>query len=518
MATRVYTEDELFEFWVAFCQAAPALRNRGLGPRQYLGAKGRALAQLLASVQKGIEDVDRDIVPGAQETVNGVRRARNSTQGLDDWAFDLGLPTNRPGGFGRNGEQAASGGAGVPGGAPGTVVMANTKLVDPTSKVTLECVSGFILPTGAIEIQAITPGEAGNLPVGTKLTWLSPPAGLAALLTLSTGLSGGYEVESDLDLADRIVRWLQSPPHGGTAADLRRWAEEALDDKGRSLGIVRAWVYIHRNGIGSADIVISQGGTGLGRDPGGIKRTAVQTYVDARRIATDTIRVLQPGFPGSREFWARIRCVPNSGFKYDWDDGGTPMIAVGGTGTAVVILGARPPPRLQTAIDNAELPRLQFGFFGPVFAPIPTQIRATAYAANTPMAGQCTLTLESALPQAVAGGDWIFAGGPAVVPVALAALAEVDATGPSKQSGYQDEITDSWRAIVAVSSIARAALDAIGEDGTKVLSYSQAVGEGVGITFNINNLGWTDSDVPLFDNTPPNPPELPFCSFVWVTQ
>lgn len=521
MALTTYTEDQLAELATTYFQQQPTLRTRGYGPRQYLGQKGRALAQLLAHVQAGQKEVDGDIVPGYLETgPDGVRRPRNSSQGLDDWAFSLGLPSNRaPGAFGRNGVQAAAGGAGVPTGAVGTVVPAGQLLTDPTGKITLQAVEGFVLPIASISIIAITLGPDGNLPAGTKVRWLSPVAGLIETFTLTEGLTGGYAVESDLDLAERIILWLQSPPKGGTAIDYRRWVEEATDAEGRDLGIDRGYAFPWRNGVLSVDMVITQAGTGRGRDPGALKQAAVQAYLERKRIATDSVRVLRPWFPDSDRFRTRIRGVTNVGYGFDYDDGGLPMLVVSGAAgaTTFIINNATPPASLQTAIANGNRPRLQF--YCPTVSPIPRQIRATAFQANTPIAGQCTIQLAEALPAALGANDPVYAGGPAVEPVALAVLAEIDSIGPSEQSGYADRYTDSWRAVVAVSALARAALDALGADGVKCLSYSPSVGQGVGITFSVNGGAFAAADLQLFDNAPPalGDPQLPECTFIWVT-
>ena len=42
---------------------------------------------------------------------------------------------------------------------------------------------------------------------------------------------------------------------GGTAADIREWAETAEDGAGALVGVVRAYVYPLRDGVGSADVV-----------------------------------------------------------------------------------------------------------------------------------------------------------------------------------------------------------------------------------------------------------------------
>jgi hypothetical protein len=65
---------------------------------------------------------------------------------------------------------------------------------------------------------------------------------------------------------------------------------------------------------------------------------------------------------------------------------------------------------------------------------MPFVARVTAYALNTP-SGKCTLTLDTALTSNPGSGVSVYAGGPAVLPVALAVLSYVDSVGPSRGSG-----------------------------------------------------------------------------------
>ena len=82
---------------------------------------------------------------------------------------------------------------------------------------------------------------------------------------------------------------------------------------------------------------------------------------------------------------------------------------------------------------------------------LPFQARVTAYAADAPMAGQLTLTLDTALAVNPAANDPVYAGGPAVLPVAAAALGYVDSIGPSRSSGYA-EAGVTWRDCVCRAS------------------------------------------------------------------
>ncbi len=132
-------------------------------------------------------------------------------------------------GFSRKPAAAALGPA-VVRGLAGTVVPENAlaQLEDGGQAFAL---AGGTLPAGEGEvtaemaIEAVTPGAAGNLAAGTRLTLVSPVAGLAGTLTIGAGgLSGGADLESDDSLRARLLKRLREPPHGGSKTDYEQWA------------------------------------------------------------------------------------------------------------------------------------------------------------------------------------------------------------------------------------------------------------------------------------------------------
>ncbi len=97
-------------------------------------------------------------------------------------------------------------------------------------------------------------------------------------------LSGGTDTETDAELLDRLLDYMQNPPGGGTAKDYRRWALEVP-------GVTQAWVFPLRAGLGTVDVLISSGG-GL---PTPELVAAVQEHLDAQRpVACKEVRVLAP--------------------------------------------------------------------------------------------------------------------------------------------------------------------------------------------------------------------------------
>lgn len=101
---------------------------------------------------------------------------------------------------------AAAGGAGIPTGSPGTVIPDGTQLTSATGNLRFKLAGAVTLNGRAATaegpavansnpaaIVAAAAGANGNLPVGSVLTWVNPPSGVAPTLTLTTALSGGTD-------------------------------------------------------------------------------------------------------------------------------------------------------------------------------------------------------------------------------------------------------------------------------------------------------------------------------------
>lgn len=518
MSLTVYTEPQLVELAIGYIARALQSRNPATGPKSLLGQLARAEAQLLGAIQAAQQQADNDACPALRVDAAGQVQSKTSRERLEDWAQVFALPSNRGDGiFGSNGATAATGGIALITGVAGTIVPTGATLTDPSGTITIFLVAGVTIPiAGSISgsFAAVSIGAAGNLPANTVLTWQSPPPGLDSTVVLSTGLSRGFDEEPTLDLALRLIRHMQLLPKGGAANDFRTWAEQSTDSAGRPLGINRAYVYPHRNGTLSVDIVITQAGTGTGRDPGAVIAAQVQSYVLARKIATDSVRVLRPRFVVGEPLFIEVKIVPRSGYEYDWE-GSTTVDAYVALATTIDIPSPTPPPGLQTAIDTGLRPRIQLACPS---TPLPVQRRVTAYAANTPAAGKCRLTLESALPSVPSAGQIIYAGGPAVDIVALAVLSHLDTIGPSRQSGYADPL-DNWVDRVAVSGICQAVIDARDTDGTGPALYLPDAGIQVGVRIKVSPTGsFSGNDYQLFDNLPGQPPQLPIIQSILVPR
>lgn len=488
MAITVYSEQEIFDQVIAYFRVQ--FPTKDLSEYSFLGLIARAVAQDLVLIQNAIEQADNDGTPAYDVDADGTIRSKTSPQALNFWAFCFGV-SNGSGGYGRRGAVAASGGRATPTGVAGTLILidsqatdANGTVVQTTSAVTLNGPPN----TNAVSFVATTAGAAGNLTVGTLLTWVSPPPGLDSTLTLTQALTLGEDVESDSSLLSRILQRLQNPPKGGTAGDYRRWCEESVDiSTGVTLGVSRAYVYPHRRGLGTVEMLITQAGTGAGRIPGNM--VSVRNYVNTLRPVTATIYVNAPSTPAGQNLW--IYCVVEPSlnrYNYDWDDDAIPGLATSvGTTSQYICANARANASLRNAVDQGLKPRIQIGVTNASATATPYVRRVTAYAIDAPAAGQTTLTLETALPYAAAIGDLMYAASPFVTPVAQAVLDYIDGLGPSRQSGYADT-GDDWQDKVAIAQIVKTILNVKDTDGTAFIKNTDALYvDGVTISVGVYN-------------------------------
>jgi uncharacterized phage protein gp47/JayE len=158
--------------------------------------------------------------------------------------------TNADGSTGRKLATFASGEATFTGLGIGIIVPTGTQLLysgtgfgyATTADVTVDP-SG--LPTPA-PIQALDPGAAGNLILGTTLSVVNIVAGVDGAATVVT-LEGGADTETDDELRARVLRRIREPPMGGCATDYEAWALAVP-------GVTRAWAVGNEMGIGTASV------------------------------------------------------------------------------------------------------------------------------------------------------------------------------------------------------------------------------------------------------------------------
>lgn len=135
------------------------------------------------------------------------------------------------------------------------------------------------------QVEAEFTGSLGNLPSGVQLQLVSPIAGAQGAATV-VATSGGADAETDADLLARLQDRVRQPPHGGNRHDYEAWTLAVP-------GVTRAWVYRHRQGLGTVGIAfVMDGRASIIPTPDEV--AAVQSYIDERRPVTAEAVVFAP--------------------------------------------------------------------------------------------------------------------------------------------------------------------------------------------------------------------------------
>jgi hypothetical protein len=426
--------------------------NKDDHSESFIGKVARAVSMAIFGLLGAVASVDAESPPSQ----------RTSSEGLKNWAFTFGVPSDTEGDFGPKGPTIATGGQGYCTGTLGTTFPDGALLTAPDGQTSIKLSDAVSIPgapPGADKVLgnfiAVTPGPAGNLVAGTELAWESPPSGADSKVILTAPLQGALDAESDTSLLDRTLARMQSPPKGGTANDWRTWAE-SVD------GVFRAYVYPLRGGMDTVHVVVATAGSGIARIPSATIGSSADAYVLASRSVTvEGYQVYLPRMvaPGMA---IRVRVVPSPKFPFDWSTTNLSLTVAAytppGNAPATLTLSQAAPNDLIAAVARAatglssQFPRLQVIASG-ASAPAVSQLLAC-----TAVNG-AVLTLSSG-PAAgiIKVGDPVFSGGSVVIPIATAELAYVDGLGPSRQSGYADP-NDAWEDTCSIARLIQIALD-----------------------------------------------------------
>jgi hypothetical protein len=473
-----------------------------MGIKRFLGRTSRGVSRQIWGLHKSVEDIDADIVPSA----------KTSDDILSEWAVLLGLPDGE-GGYGRLKPTAASGGEAALTGVLGTAyadgLVATAE--DGTTEIALSgavTIAGTPPGFGSIPARfvAVTKGAVGNLQKGTVCTWQVPPSGADAKFTLTADMSGGLDTEDNPAVFGRIVSRLQTPPRGGVAEDYREWSEDVS-------GIVSVYVYPHRSGTGSVDVVIVGGGSGVDRVPSEDTRTATEAAIESQRPrGAASVDVVLPS-TAVTGLLVRVRVTPSADkYDFDWNDTAASYTVDTGGYTAgppaTLRLNTLAPQSLKDAINaykNAvgDKPRLQVLSTGAV---VNAPIGCVDYADG---GGRTTLTLETVTSAWTppSNGNTVYAYGPVVATIAAGIKALADSLGPSRASGFADDQTP-WQDKLTVSGLIGVAETAIDTDGTKLIEEVPVGGA---------TINGAAVDVQGADNTTDGP-ELLYLRAAAVTQ
>jgi uncharacterized phage protein gp47/JayE len=144
------------------------------------------------------------------------------------------------------------------------------------------------LPT-PVEVRALDPGAAGNLPDGSRLGMTVTLPGVDQTVEV-VSLTGGTDQETDEALRDRVLRRIRQPPMGGAAYDYEAWALAVP-------GVTRAWCYPLEMGIGTVTVRFMMDDLRADNDgfPFQEDVDAVAAYLDTKRpVAVKDFFVVAP--------------------------------------------------------------------------------------------------------------------------------------------------------------------------------------------------------------------------------
>lgn len=200
---------------------------------------------------------------------------------LERWASLWGISRRAP---------TRASGSIVISGNPGATLSTGTSL-QAQDGTTYSLLAGVaIQPSGSVvgNVAADTAGLTGNQVPGANLSFVNPRVGVNAIAQVdSNGITGGTDLEDDDSLKARMLDRIQAPPHGGNAADYRRWALSVA-------GVTRAWVFPLYLGAGNVRVYIVNDnyvGSALAA-PGTV--AAAQAYLDSVRPVTADVDVVVP--------------------------------------------------------------------------------------------------------------------------------------------------------------------------------------------------------------------------------
>lgn len=125
------------------------------------------------------------------------------------------------------------------------------------------------------QVQALVAGSDGNAVAGTKLTLVSPVAGIESSASVAAGdLTGGVDEEGKASQLDRLYDRLRRPPRGGGPGDYKKWAREIS-------GVTRAWESSLHFGLGTVALffVRDDDGDGAAIIPDAGELAAVKAHI-----------------------------------------------------------------------------------------------------------------------------------------------------------------------------------------------------------------------------------------------
>lgn len=145
-----------------------------------------------------------------------------------------------------------------------------------TDGLIYESTADAVATTGGaliVQAQSLTKGATSNASAGTKITLVSPIAGVQPVGAVGEDdMTGGADQEAIEQLRSRLLLRVQYPPQGGTKWDYERWAREVH-------GVMMAWCFPKWDGPGTVGVTFVLDGEGAAMFPGPADVTRVADYI-----------------------------------------------------------------------------------------------------------------------------------------------------------------------------------------------------------------------------------------------
>ena len=151
-----------------------------------------------------------------------------------------------------------------------------------TSDVTL------VGTTATVSVVSLTASAASNTGAGVSLTLFQPVDGISSsAIVVAPGITGGNDQETLEALKARLIRRIQQPPQGGSAADYETWALEVP-------GVTRAWVKPLYLGAGTVAVFIANDNAVTAPIPDAGTVAAALAYIKSKAPVTADVYVFAP--------------------------------------------------------------------------------------------------------------------------------------------------------------------------------------------------------------------------------
>jgi uncharacterized phage protein gp47/JayE len=183
-----------------------------VGPGTEPGAKARILADIVLPLYG---EAARNAQVASLDDMDGGQ--------LEDTADSLGLPR-------RLAAVGSSGGVTIGASLGGGTIFAGDEIKDLLTGLRWTCAATGVYTAGqAVPVVGKDAGAQTNIPAGRLLTWTSQRPGIASTATVvlqsdGSGLSGGRDLETDTDVAERIRAARANPAVAGNDADYQQAA------------------------------------------------------------------------------------------------------------------------------------------------------------------------------------------------------------------------------------------------------------------------------------------------------